>query len=119
MSQRGVAESTQWAVLLPAMMALVLGLVQAGVWLSARTVAAQAAAAVADLRAAQAGTDQAADQAGHRIAAAGGLRNVQIAVTANAGQVLVTVSGQAPVFFDLGQSLVIEQAVLPREQVTR
>ncbi|WP_415153283.1 TadE/TadG family type IV pilus assembly protein, partial [Propionicimonas sp.] len=45
-----MAESTQWTVLLPTLLLLVLGLVQVGVWLYSRTVAAQAAATVADLR---------------------------------------------------------------------
>ena len=30
----------------------------------------------------------------------------------------MTVTGRAPVFFDLGQGLIIERAVLPVEQVT-
>ena len=63
-NQRGVAESTQWAMLLPILLLLVLGLVQTGVWLYSRTVAAQAAAAVADLRATGPAADDAARQAG-------------------------------------------------------
>lgn len=119
MSQRGVAESTQWAILLPTLMLLVLGLVQMGVWLYARTVAAQAAATVADLRATGPAADAAARRAGERVAARGGLGQVEISLASNAGHLVVTVSGRAPVFFDLGQGAVVERAVLPLEEVTR
>mgnify|MGYP001764810424 CR=1 FL=1 len=47
MNQRGLAESTQWALLAPSLLFLILGLVQLGVWLHARTVVASAAAATA------------------------------------------------------------------------
>ena len=85
MNQRGVAESTQWAILLPALLLLVLGMVQLGVWLYSRTVASQAAAAVADLRATGPEADDAARRAGRRIATAGGLERVEIAVTSERG----------------------------------
>ena len=116
--QRGVAESTQWALLLPLLLALVLGLVQLGVWLYSRTVAAQAAAAVADLRATGPAAEESARETGRRIAADGGLEQVQIAVDTDAGHLVVTVSGRAPVFFDIGQGLIVERAVLPLERVT-
>ena len=45
MSERGVSESTQWALLIPVVMLVVLGTIQAGIWLYARTVAGQAAGA--------------------------------------------------------------------------
>jgi hypothetical protein len=118
-NQRGVAESTQWAILLPTVLLLVLGLVQMGVWLFSRTVAAQAAATVADLRAAGPGVDAAAREAGHRVAARGGLEHVQISVDAVGGHLVVTVSGRAPLFFDVGQGRIEERAVLPLEEVTR
>ena len=119
MNQRGVAESTQWAILLPSMLALVLGLVQVGVWLHSRTVAAQAAAVVADLRATGRHADAAAREAGRRVAAAGGLDQVVIGVDADAGRLVVTVSARAPLFFDVGQGAIVERAVLPLEEVTR
>ncbi len=118
MNQRGVAESTQWAVLLPVLLLLVLGLVQTGVWLYSRTVAAQAAAAVADLRATGPAADSAAREAGRRVAGAGGLEQVEISESTEAGHLVVTVSGRAPVFFDLGQGRIVERAVLPVEAVT-
>lgn len=117
-NQRGVAESTQWAILLPTLLALVLGLVQVGVWLYSRTVATQAAAAVADLRATGPSADESARQAGRRIATEGGLQQVEISVDADAGHLVVTVSGRAPLFFDVGQGQIVERAVLPLERVT-
>ena len=116
--QRGVAESTQWALLLPLLLTLVLGLVQLGVWLHSRTVAAQAAAAVADLRATGPAAETSARETGRRIATAGGLDQVEITVDTDAGHLVVTVSGRAPVFFDIGQGQIVERAVLPLERVT-
>ncbi|MCC6497190.1 MAG: pilus assembly protein [Propionibacteriaceae bacterium] len=119
MNQRGVAESTQWAILLPVLLLLVLGLVQLGVWLQSRTVASQAASVAADLRATGPAADAAAREAGRRVATRGGLDEVEISFAAADGHLVVTVSGRAPLFFDIGQGLIIERAVLPLEQVTR
>lgn len=119
MNQRGVAESTQWAILMPTLLALVLGLVQLGVWLHSRTVAGQAAAVVADLRASGTAADGAARDAGRRVATSGGLHQVTIRVDTDADRLVVTVSGRAPLFLDLGQGVIIERAVLPLEQVRR
>lgn len=113
MNQRGFAESTQWAILTPVALLTVLGLVQLGVWLHGRTVASQAAATVADLRAASS-PDAAAS--GLRVAHQGGLRDVSVQIATTDGLVLVTVHGRAPVFFDLGQGTISETAVLPQEQ---
>jgi Flp pilus assembly protein TadG len=113
-----VAESTQWAILLPTLLLLVLGMVQLGVWLYSRTVAAQAASVIADLRATGPATDTAARLAGARIAAQGGLQQVEVSVATEDGHLVVTVSGRAPLFFDIGQGLVIERAVLPLERIT-
>lgn len=118
MNQRGVAESTQWAILLPVLLGLVLGLVQLGVWLYSRTVAGQAAAVVADLRASGPAAEAAAREAGRRVAHSGGLEQVVINVDAHAGGLVVTVSGRAPLFLDFGQGAILERAVLPLEEVT-
>lgn len=116
MNQRGVAESTQWTILLPVVLSLVLGLIELGVWLQARSVAAQAASAVADVRAAGAGSAQAARQAGRRIARAGGLKSIRISITEAAGQLVVQVSGEAPLPVPLNVGRIQERAVLPVER---
>ncbi|MBN9104612.1 MAG: pilus assembly protein [Propionibacteriaceae bacterium] len=113
MNQRGVSESTQWALLTPLVLLLTLGLVQLGVWLHARTVAGEAAATVADLLAAG---SPGALAAGERIAVASGLRDVAITTAWADGLVVVTVSGRVPIFFDVGQGQIAERAVLPAEE---
>jgi Flp pilus assembly protein TadG len=113
-----LAESTQWAILAPTLLGLVLGLVQLGVWLHSRTIAASAAAAVADVRVLGSSRDAAAREAGRRVALAGGLQDVDVQLSTRADVVVVTVSGRAPLFFDLGQGRVAETAVLPREVVS-
>jgi len=114
MNQRGISESTQWALLTPLVMLLTLGLVQLGVWLHARTVAGDAAATVADLMAVG---DPDSGSAGERIAGAGGLQDVAITSARDGGLVVVTVSGRVPIFFDLGQGRIAERAVVPTEHV--
>ena len=116
MSQRGVAESVQWAILMPALLMLILGLVQTGIWLHGRAVAASAAATIADLRAP--GDDPiAAEQAGRRVAASGGLTDVDIQISAEQGLLVVTVSGRPLSFLDFGLTTIRERAVLPVEAV--
>lgn len=116
--ERGLAESTQWVVVVPVLLALVLGLVQVGVWLHGRSVASSAAAAGAD-RMAGGGSRQDAEAVARAIASAGGLLDVSLDATERDGLVTVSVSGSTQVFFDVGQSRVIERAVLPAEEVTR
>lgn len=118
MNERGLSESTQWAIVVPTVLTLVLGLVQTGVWLHARSVAAQAAAAAADLRASGPARGAEADQAATAIATRGGLNDVVVATRQDAATVTVTVAGTPPAFFDLGLTRVSERAVLPLERVT-
>ncbi|MDN5565044.1 MAG: pilus assembly protein, partial [Luteococcus sp.] len=49
--ERGLSESLQWAVLLPVVMLTVLGIIQSGIWLHGRSVAANAALAGAEAQA--------------------------------------------------------------------
>lgn len=116
MSERGVSESTQWALLIPALMLVVLGTIQAGIWLHARTVAAQAAGAAAEQVAWARGSDGDAAATARRIAAAGGLQGAQVSVNRTAGSVRVTVTARAAVIVDLGLGAVAEHAVMPLER---
>jgi Flp pilus assembly protein TadG len=117
-NERGLAESTQWAVVVPVLLALVLGLVQVGIWLHGRSVAGQAAAAAADRLAGQ-GSLVEAETVARGVADRGGLQQLAVATSTVGELVTVTVSGRMPVFFDVGQSWVSESAVLPRERVRR
>ena len=118
MSERGVAESTQWALLIPALMLAVLGTIQAGIWLHGRNVASQAASAAAEHVAWGRGSDGEASAMGRRIADAGGLLGTQIRVDRSAGAVRVVVTGRAPLIVDLGLGAVSEQALMPMERTT-
>jgi len=118
-NERGLAESTQWALVLPTLLALILGLVQLGIWLHGRTVAAEAASAAADLRAAGPAAGAEAERVARAIAAKGGLFDVVVTTAEGSTTVTVTVAGRVPAFLDLGHGLVAEHAVLPLERATR
>lgn len=116
MSERGSSESTQWALLIPALMLVVLGTIQAGVWLHGRNVAAQAASAAAEHLAWGRGSDGEAVAMGRRIAGAGGLTGADVRVERGADTVRVVVTGHAPLIIDLGLGNVTEHAVMPLER---
>ena len=119
MSERGLTESTQWALVVPTLLALVLGLVQVGIWLHGRTVVAEAAGAAADLRAAGPAAGVEAERVARAIAARGGLSGVVVTTAQGPTTVTVTVAGRVPAFLDLGQGQVSGYAVLPLERTTR
>lgn len=114
MNERGLAESTQWALVLPTLLAVLLGLVQTGVWLHGRTVATQAANAAADAAALGRPPEPAAAAVAHQ----GGLGEVAVRTSRNGRLVTVTVSGRVSTFFDIGQGQVSGYAVVPLEAVT-
>ncbi len=116
MSERGIAESTQWALLIPAVMLVLLGTIQAGVWLHGRNVASQAASAVAEQVAWGRGSDGEASAMGRRIGAAGGLTAVDVRVERQPRLVRVVVTAHAPLILDLGLGTVAEHAVMPVER---
>jgi len=115
-SERGVSESTQWALLIPVLMLAVLGTIQAGIWLYGRTVAAQAAGAAAEQIAWSRGSDGDAAALGRRIAGAGGLQSAQVRIDRSAGSVRVTVTARAALIIDLGLAAITEHAVMPLER---
>lgn len=119
MNERGLSESTQWAVVTPVALGLVLGLVQLGIWLHGRTVAAEAAGAAADRLAASGSRLGEAEQVARSVAERGGLGQVQLLVDSDGGLVRITVTARTEVFFDIGQSAVSGRAVVPAETVTR
>jgi hypothetical protein len=118
-SERGVTESTQWAMLIPALMLVVLGTIQAGIWLHGRTVVAHAASAVAEEVAWGGAGEAEAVALGQRIAHDGGLQEVAVVIDRGAEVVRVQVSGRAPLVFDLGLGRLSEHAEMPRELVRR
>ena len=119
MSERGVSESTQWALLIPVVLLVVLGTIQAGIWLFSRTVAGQAAGAAAEQVAWSRGSDGDAAAMARRIAGSGGLAGAQVQIERTAGNVRVTVSARPALILDLGFGPVTEHVLMPLEQVGR
>lgn len=117
--QRGMSESVQWAVLMPLVLSVVLGLIQGGLWLHGRTVATNAAVAAAEQAALLEASPGEARALGERVAAQGGLADVGVQVSQTATTSSATVTGRMPTFVDLGQTRVRHQATRPRERVTR
>jgi len=115
-SERGVSESTQWALLIPALMLVVLGTIQAGIWLHGRNVASQAASAAAEQVAWSRGGDGDAQAMARRIASAGGLQAADVRIERHGGNVRVVVTAQAPLIVDLGLGGITEHALMPLEQ---
>lgn len=109
-----MAESTQWAVLMPLALLMVLGVIHGGLLLAGRGAAAQAALAGAETGAVAGGTgvDQ-ARQAALDVAQQAGLREVQVQVSPGP-DVVVTVTGRIDTFWP-GPSRVVSRAVAPAE----
>ena len=119
MDERGVSESVQWAVILPALLLCVLGLVQAGVWLHGRQVVQTAAMAAADAQADLGAPPGAGVTAARRVAAAGGFREVTVTVSTTDRTVQAQVRARVPTILDVGQGQVVAEASAPKERVTR
>lgn len=115
---RGLSNSLQFAVIVPALMLATFGLIQAGLWLHARNVAAEAVTAAADVARNYSGDPVAARQTARRIAAVGGLTDVQLTISRQPRAVSVTMIARPPVIFDLGLGRVTETATAPLERVT-
>ncbi|QGN34570.1 TadE family protein [Microlunatus sp. Gsoil 973] len=117
-SERGLTNSLQFAVIVPALMLATFGLIQAGLWLHARNVAAEAVTAAADVARDYDGDADAARRAANRIAATGGLTDVHLTVSKAPTSVSVTMVARPPVIFDLGLGRISESATAPLERVT-
>lgn len=101
-SDRGQSESLQWAVIVPALLLCVLGLVQAGVWLHGRQVIHSAAAAAAEAESVVGARPGSGEQAARQVAGAG-VVDLAVSVVRSPSRVDVTVTGRVPVFLDVGQ----------------
>ncbi|MFZ2261164.1 TadE-like protein [Luteococcus japonicus] len=112
--ERGLSESLQWAVLLPVVMLTVLGIIQSGIWLHGRSVAANAALAGAEAQALSGAGGGTGARVAREVAEHGGLREVQVQV-GGGRDVSVAVTARVDTFFDLGRSRVIAHAEMPRE----
>jgi hypothetical protein len=116
--ERGLSQSVQYAVILPTVMLVTLGIIQAGVWLHGHNVAIRAASAGADVARGSYGTASEARDMALTMAAAGGLHDVQVQVVRGSARVDVTVTAAPPLIFDVGLAPIAETASLPVERVT-
>lgn len=115
-SQRGISESTQWALIAPLVLLTVLGLIQVGIVLHARNIVRQAAMAAAESEAMLGARSGDADAVVSRITGPADLEAVNTTVTRERDVVTVVVTGRAQVFFDIGVARVEGRAVMPVEQ---
>ena len=116
--ERGLTESAQYAVILPLLLLVTLGIIQAGVWLHGHNVAARAASAAVDVARGSFGSTAEAQEQAADLATAGGLLDVRVSVTRGAGRVTAAVSARAPVIFPVGLGRISETATAPLERVT-
>lgn len=116
--ERGLTSSLQFTVIVPALMLATFGLIQAGLWLHARNVAAEAVTAAADVARDYDDDPTAARAAAQRIAVVGGLTDVQLTIKQQPDSVSVTMVAKPPVIFELGLGRITETATAPVERVT-
>lgn len=117
--ERGVNESLQWALVVPVVLLVVLGLLQTAVWLHARQAAREAAVAAAEAEAVLQPQPRAGERAALEITRIAGLREVDVAVQHGPDLITVTVTGRPPLIIDIGPIRVDERAVISPERVTR
>jgi Flp pilus assembly protein TadG len=115
--ERGLSESTQWAVLFSLLMLVTLGIIQAGIVLHGRNVAQRAATAAVDVARGSYGTVAEAEELANDIARSGGLEAVSVRVTRGAAQATALVTGQAPSMLDIRIGQIHESASAPLERV--
>lgn len=118
-SERGVTASTQFAVIVPALMLTIFGMIQAGLWLHARNVAGEAANAAADVARSYHGDPVRARQVAYKITEVGGLREVSVQIDRRPDTVGVRLTGKAPLIFDIGLATVSQTASAPLERLTK
>jgi Flp pilus assembly protein TadG len=116
--QRGLSSSVQFAVAMPVLMMISLGIIQGGVWMHGRNVAAEAANAAADVARRYEADQALARDAALDVAAVGGLQDVQVMVESTPDRVRVTLTADAPMIFDIGLGRITESATAPRERLT-
>ena len=116
--ERGLSESLSWALIAPALLLVVLGIIEVAIWAHGRDVAGSAAAAGADVGSVRGGTVESARRAGLNVASAGGLLDVTIDVSRDVDAIRITVSGRAPQPLELGLGRVTETVRMPVERVS-
>lgn len=116
--QRGVSESTQWAMLTPLVLLIVLGIIQLGLWGYVRTVVFNAAGAGAETAAPLGATTGEGEAVARSIAQNGGLTIIQVQVYVSGDDVIACVAGRMPGMIDVGVNRVDAQVTRAKERVT-
>lgn len=118
LDERGLSQSVQYVVIFPVLMLVTLGIIQAGISVHSHHVAIRAASSGADAAHGSYGSTADAQRVARYLAEAGGLADVGVTVKRRSGEVLVTVTGRAPLIFDIAAGRVKETARAPVERVT-
>lgn len=113
--ERGLSETTQWVLLAPLLLVVVLGIVQSALVLHGRSVAANAALAGAEAAALSGGSSAQGGRTARDVADRGGLTQTRVDVDLSDGLVRVVVTGQVDSFVPLPQNHVSASAEVPAE----
>jgi len=117
--ERGFSSSLEWAMLMPVVLALVFIIIQVGLMAHGRTVAFNAAAAAAEEASVVRASPAAGTAVAQRLAAQGGLVDVQVSISGGTSAVTARVTGRVPSLIDHGHAQISEQVTRPRERLTR
>ncbi|SBN42523.1 Hypothetical protein PFR_J18_185 [Propionibacterium freudenreichii] len=112
--ERGLSESLQWAVLAPVLMLIVLGLIEAGVWLHGRSIVQQAALIAAETQALSGISSDAAEKVVADMT--GQLEAVRTHSLVSDTEISVTVEATVPLPLDVGLGDVTVTATRAKEQ---
>lgn len=117
--ESGLADSTSWALMVPILLTVVFATVAGGTWLHARNGASAAAAVAADEAANRDSDLDAARAIARDISTSSGLTDVKVTIALHQDSVTVTITGRVAQPIDFGWGQIREEAVRPREVVTR
>lgn len=92
--QRGLSDSVQWALLIPLILTILLGILQAGIWLHAGSVVANAALAGAEAQSLAGSGAGEAERVARSMTDRAGLGSVRVTVDRTPTTVRVAVSGR-------------------------
>jgi Flp pilus assembly protein TadG len=111
--------STSFAVIMPVLLLVIFGVIEAGIWWHGRHVAAQAADTATDIARSHNANLGRAQQAGRHVADVGGLQRVSVSVHRGQDRVTATATGRVPMPVDLGWGAISQTATAPTERITR
>lgn len=109
-----MSEALSWAVLAPVLLMTLLGVIEAGVWLHARSTVQQAALTAAEIQALSGAPAGSAEQVVSQMTPE--LVEVRTSTAMGADSVAVSVSARVPLALDLGLAQISATATRPRER---